>query len=101
MAKFVNEDWGSPENQLSAEEFCACSLVDLNESGKKKVESKCYLPVKKTPDGPYYLKGMASAAAYLDRTQVPEEEKRRAARKLRDLYHEAGEPVPESVRKYI
>ncbi|HPC93149.1 MAG TPA: hypothetical protein PLJ74_12990 [Myxococcota bacterium] len=86
---FTDAPWSSPESELSAEDYCAVCLIDLNE-GEEKVKGKCKLPVRSTPNGPYNKNAIRNAIARINQVQAPPEERRKAARKLRRLAAEAG-----------
>lgn len=87
---FSNEPWATPESDLEAGDFCAVCLIDTNEGGQEKVKGKCYLPVRKTPGGPYNRAALRNAAARLPQVKgVSAEEKKKAARKLVRLMREA------------
>ena len=85
---YSNESWESPESNLDANDYCAVCLVDLNERGAEKIKSRCYLPVRKTPGGPYNKAALRNAAARLPQSDIPGDEKRKAARKLVALMRE-------------
>lgn len=98
MATFSDESWENPESSLSADEFCACSLVDTNPAGQGKIKTLCKLPYKKTPDGPANRNALRNCASRIfQMTGVSPEDKRAAARKLVRLMREAGIDVGDSV----
>jgi hypothetical protein len=102
MATFSNKPWGqfSESDYRDAEHFCSSSLIDLNEPGQEKIKAKCKLPVKE-PGGAINKNALSAAAAALAGARggvdAPLEEKRKAARKLVRLYHEADMEPPESL----
>lgn len=101
---FSDRPWGSisESDYKDAEAFCEACLIDLNEPGAKKVKRLCKLPVRE-PDGTYNRNAIHTAAAVLAGARggvdAPPEAKRRAARKVRQLYGEMDEPVPEAIER--
>lgn len=96
MTNFSNEPWETPENDLSAEDFCAVCLLDLNPSGKEKLKKNCYFPVRKRPGGPVNKAALRNALARIPQADIAAEEKRKAARKAVRLAREAGIEVSEA-----
>lgn len=99
---FTNKPWSSPESDLSAEDYAKVCLIDMNQAGKDKVKNLCKLPVKSTPDGPYNVNAIHSAARALAGARgglkgVPADEKRKAARKLISLHKEIDEQAPNAI----
>lgn len=83
-----------------AESFCKACLIDLNE-GPNKTKENCKLPIYE-PNGALNINAVYAAAAALagarGGVKAPPEEKRRAARKLIQIYHEVLErPAPDSL----
>lgn len=95
---FTNTPWDSPESELSAEDYCAVCLIDMNE-GAEKIKAKCKLPVRSTPDGPYNKNAIRNAIARLNQTQAPPDERKKAARKLLRLAQEAGIETGDALRR--
>ncbi len=89
---------GAASNYPSTEAYCEACLIDMNPEGEEKVQALCHLPVKE-PNGALNRNGIHAAAARLNQTKVPPEERARAADKLRALYREIGEEPPESLAK--
>ena len=90
--EFTSAAWGSPESDLDAAAFCQCCLIDLNGDGEK-VKTNCYLPIRKSPDGPIYVNALRAAMGghgILALKGVPAEAKRKAARRLGGLARQAG-----------
>jgi hypothetical protein len=87
---FTDETWQTPESDLDTNAYCSVCIVDLNPAGQDKIKANCYLPVRKTPGGPYNRNALRNAAARLPRTQIPMAAKRAAARKLVRLMREGG-----------
>lgn len=101
---FTRVPWSNPESDLEADDFCACCLVDINESGADKIKTNCKLPVRSTPGGAYNINGMQAAYAALSGARggvkgLSAADRRRAARKLRSLYREAGLEVPDGLNR--
>ncbi len=91
---FTKESWSTPEGDLEAGDFCSVCLIDLNPAGADKVKGKCYLPVRRTPDGPYNVNALQNAAGRIFQVVgVPPDAKRTAAAKLVSLMREAGMTV--------
>jgi hypothetical protein len=88
---------GAASNYSSTDAYCSACLIDENESGQDKVQSKCHLPVK-TPDGAISRNGVHAAAARLMQTKTSPANKKAAARKLRGLYRQLKETPPESIQ---
>lgn len=99
MADFSNAPWSSPESNLSPDDFCAVSLIDLNPKGKEKVKGLCKLPVRSKPGGPVNINAVhACAGAHgIQGVDAPPDAKRAAARKLVGYYDDAGEQAPPAV----
>lgn len=101
-----DKPWGDVEKTVeaygSAEKYCRACLIDLNESGEKKVADKCKLPIRE-PGGAINRNALAAAAAALaggrGGVDAPLDEKRKAARKLIALYREADMEPPESLKQ--
>src|SRR5574341_189798 len=99
---FTNKPWSSPESDLSADDYAKVCLIDMNQPGKDKVKNLSKLPIKSTPDGPYNINAIHSAAGVIGGARgglrgVPADEKRKAARKLISLYKEMDEQAPDAV----
>jgi len=95
---FSDEAWNSPESDLEADQFCSVCLVDLNAPGETKVKTKCKLPVRNTPGGPYNKAALRNAAARIfQMSGVPPSEKKAAARKLVRLMREAQIETGDSI----
>lgn len=92
--RFTDEPWETPRSDLSAEDYCAVSLIDMNPPGAPKVKARCKLPVRKTPGGPINRNALRAAAAAImgarGGLKVPPDVKREAARKLVRLMLQAG-----------
>lgn len=100
MAEFTDLPWDTPESDLSAEDFCAVCLIDLNPQGAEKIKANCKLPVRKRPDGPVYRNALRNAAARIFQVKdVPPGVKRQAAQKLVRLMRQAEIEVGESLLK--
>ena len=95
MASFSDEAWSTPESDLSAEQFCACCLIDANTGGEK-VKSLCWLPVRKRPGGAINKAALRNAAARIFGSKAPGEKKKAAARRLVSLMGQAGIEVTSS-----
>lgn len=90
--KFTNAKWQTPESELSAEEFCAVCLIDLNPPGAKKVKEKCYWPIRRRPGGPVYIRALRNVLARAPQTKgVPRSKKEQALRKVARLLEESKE----------
>ena len=88
---FSDAPWSSPESELSEADFCAVCLIDTNSTGEPKLKKNCYLPVKRTPDGPYVKAALRNAAARLDQVQgVSADDKAKARSALARLMTQAG-----------
>jgi len=91
---FTNAAWGTPESNLSPEDYCKVCLIDENPQGQDKVKAMCHLPVRSTPGGPYNMNALRAAAAALGGARSPMKvkpaSKRSAAKKLARLMREAG-----------
>jgi hypothetical protein len=91
MTTFSDENWSSPEADLSPEDFAKCSLIDLNKPGEPKVKGKIKLPIRSTPGGPVNKAALKNAAGRIfQMTGVPADEKKKAAKTLVRLMREAG-----------
>ena len=98
MAKISDAPWdGAASNYKDTNAYCAACLIDENEAGSEKVQSKCHLPVK-TPDGAISRNGVHNAASRLMQTKTSSANKKMAARKLKRLYGELHDPVPDSIK---
>lgn len=90
---FTTASWDNPVGNLSADDYCAVCLIDLNEPGEAKIKGNCKLPVQSRPDGPYNINALRAAAAALGGARtpmsLPAEARRKAAAKLLRLMHEA------------
>jgi len=95
---FTNVPWESPESELSAEDYCAVCLIDLNESDEK-IKANCKLPVRSTPGGPYNKNAIRNAIARLSQTQAPPDARRKAARKLLQLAQEADIATGDALKR--
>ena len=96
--RFVDGPWETPRSDLSPEDYCAVCLIDLNPPGAPKVKARCKLPIRKRPGGPIYRNALRNAASRIfQMTDVPREERRRAARRLVRLMRMAGISVGESL----
>jgi len=97
-----NKPWGSisESDYRDAAAFCKASLIDLNEPGEEKVKAKCKLPVYQ-PDGALNRNAVYAATAVIlgarGGVDAPEEERRKAARKLIRLHHELDKEPPEAL----
>ena len=95
--RFEHSTWSSPASSLSAADYCAVCLVDLNEPGRPKVKAKCKLPVRRKPGAPYNTNALRAAAARLSHTDITAAQKRAAARKLVRLMRQARMSVGETM----
>jgi len=97
---FVNTAWTSPEADLSADDYCAVCLIDENE-GEEKVKGLCKLPVRATPNGPYNVNAIYAAAGAhgILGVKASPDAKRKAAKKIVNLYGEMKEEAPEGVKR--
>jgi hypothetical protein len=89
---FTDETWDAAavSASLEADEYCEVCLIDLNPAGDKKVKGSCKLPLRKSPGAPYNMAAIRNAMGRIfQMTEVPAEEKRKAARKLVQLAREA------------
>ena len=102
MATLSNKPWGSisEADYQDADAYCSACLVDMNDGSGPKTKSKCFLPIRE-PGGATNRNGVASAAAYLARTQIPAAEKAKAAKRLISIYrNDLNEDPPPSLKKY-
>lgn len=97
-----NRSWSeiSESDYETAEQFCKACLIDLNE-GKEKTKERCKLPIYE-PNGALNRHAVFAAAAALAGARggvnAPAEEKRKAARKLVNIYRRIlKEEPPESL----
>jgi hypothetical protein len=93
--KFSNEPWDAAAvaRNLEATDYCQCCLIDVNSKGVDKVKGHCYLPVRKTPDGPYNRAALRAAMGGhgIFRVKgVPAAMRKKAARRLVGLARGAG-----------
>jgi hypothetical protein len=94
----VDKPWdGSASRWPDTASYCKSCLIDENEAGQDKVQSKCHLPVKE-PNGDINKNALGAAAARLGQTKTSPANKKAAARKLRALYNQANMPVPDSLK---
>jgi hypothetical protein len=100
---FTEKSWdGSASRYRDTDEYCRACLIDVNPPGEDKTQAKCKLPIKE-PDGTYNKNALRAAAAALlgarGGVEAPQDEKRKAARKLLRLMKEAGMEAGESLRR--
>ncbi len=101
MAEFTNSPWSSPESDLDANDFCTVCLIDYNDPGGPKIKAKCKLPVRSRPGAPYNVNAIRNAMSRIfQMTDVPAEERKKAARRLVRLAREAKiEVASEALRR--
>jgi len=100
---FTDKPWnGAASKYRDTDEYCGACLIDINPPGEDKIQANCKLPIKE-PDGTYNRNALRAAAAALmgarGGVDAPQEEKRKAARKLLRLMKEAGIEAGESLRR--
>jgi len=93
--------WGQfSQSDYTDEQYQRACLIDRGGNGTAK--ERCSLPVRE-PDGTLNRNGVHAAAAALagchGGVKASPEQKRAAARKLVSLYHEIGDPVPDSITR--
>ena len=99
----TDKPWdGSAARFKDAAEYCRACLVNENTGPSENwTKDKCHLPVRE-PGGAVNVNGLHAAAAALagarGGVKIPPAEKAKAARKLRGLYRQAGEDIPDSLR---
>lgn len=96
---FSNRPWSDfGESDYTLEQWHRACLIHLHD-GTPTSKAQCKLPVRE-PDGTLNRNAIYAAAAALAGARAPldapAEQKRRAARKLIELYREMGEIAPES-----
>ncbi len=100
---FVSGKWdGAASNYKTTEDYCNACAIDMNPTGKPKVQAMCKLPLK-TPDGDYSTRALTSAQGVLlgamGGIDAPMAEKTKAARKIVSLMKQAKlEPNPGLVK---
>ena len=107
MAKVSDKRWGSisESDYEDAKDYCSACLIDLNPRGEEKRKENCKLPVREPKKmGGSVNRGAVHAAARIlagarGGVDAPDDEKRKAARKLVHLYRDLEEEPPESLRK--
>ena len=107
MAGISDRDWSetSESDYANADEYCDACLIDLNPAGEEKKKDRCKLPVRepKSLGGKLNRNAVHAAAVVLAGgrrgVDAPRGEKRKAARKLVELYRELDEDPPDSIRK--
>lgn len=108
MAKVSTRPWSdiTEADYEDAVEFCEASLINLNEGPRDEwKKSNCKLPVyePKKMGRALNRNAVIAAAAVLagarGGVKAPPEEKRKAARKLLQLYRELEMEPPESLRR--
>lgn len=98
---FTNAPWSNPTD-LETEAYCEVCLVDLNEPGETKVESKCKLPIRSRPGAPININALRAVFGALVGARggvqgLSPELRRQVARKVRLHYREAGLEVPDKL----
>ncbi len=107
MARISERDWSEirESDYENADDYCAACLIDLNAKGEEKTKERCKLPVREPRSfgGKLNRNAAHAAAAVLAGgrrgVDAPANEKRKAARKLVDLYRELDEDPPDALRK--
>jgi hypothetical protein len=102
LADVSNKRWGSirEADYEDANDYCAACLVDLNAHDEEKKKENCKLPVREPKKmGGRLNRGAVHAAVRMlagarGGVDVPQAEKRKAARKLVRLYRDLGEDHP-------
>ena len=95
---------GSASRWPDAASYAESCLVNMNTGPRAEwTKDKCHLPVRE-PGGAYNRAALGAAAAALaggrgGGVQIPPAEKKKAARKLRDLYRRFQLDVPDSLQK--
>ena len=93
---------GSASNYKDTDAYCQACLIDENEAGQDKVQSKCKLPVY-SPSGALNSNAVHAAAAALAGARggvsSSPQSKKAAAKKLIRLYGELKETPPDSLKK--
>jgi len=90
QASYTAAPWSTPKSNLSAEDYCAVTLIDDNEPDKPKIKALCHLPVRSQPGGPLNKHALQNAAARLTQTKARSSSLAGARKKLIDLLHQAG-----------
>lgn len=93
--KFSNEPWDAAavSRNLEAGAYCRVCLIDANSKGEDKIKSNCYLPMRKTPGGPYNRAALRAAMGGhgIFRVKgVSSALRKKAARRLVGLARKAG-----------
>jgi len=95
--EFDRSAWEDPAPNLTAEQYAAVSLIDLNPPGAAKIKSKCKLPIRKTPGSPPNIHAVESAARLIGRVDAPADQIARAARILVRLLRADGQEPSDSL----
>jgi hypothetical protein len=95
---FTNAPWSNP-TELDTDDYCEVCLVDQNEPGETKVEAKCKLPIRSSPDAPINTNALRAVFGALRGARggvqgLSPQERKAVARKVRSYYREAGLEVP-------
>jgi hypothetical protein len=95
---FVDSPWdGSASRFPDTASYCKSCLIDENEPGQDKVQAKCSLPVSE-PNGDVNVNALSAAAGRLGQTKASPASKKKAARKLLNLYRQAKKDVPDTLK---
>lgn len=85
-----NKPWsGAASNYKDTAAYCAACLIDDNEPGQPKVQSKCHLPIKE-PGGDINAAAVRNAMARLNQVQSSPAKKAKAKARLMALRKQAG-----------
>lgn len=103
---FTNSSWdGAASNYPDTPSYCRACLINLNPEGsdpKDWTQDNCKLPVR-TPSGDYNINAIHAAASALaggrGGVKAPPETKAAAARKIKSLYGQMKEDVPDSLKR--
>lgn len=98
----TNKPWdGSASKYTDTAAYCAACLIDTNDPGGDKVQSKCKLPVKE-PNGDVNANAVHAAVAALaggrGGVDASPADKKAAARALVRYYGQMKEDVPPSLK---
>lgn len=103
MTTFTDAPWnGAASNYSSTEAYCSACLIDQNDAGEKKVQSKCKLPYR-TPSGAVSKGSLRTISGVLQGSMggvdASPDEKRAAAKKIIPLMKEAKIDIGDGLYK--
>lgn len=107
MPAISDRKWSeiAESDYADADDYCGACLIDLNPKAEERTKERCKLPVyePRKLGGSLNRNAVHAAAAVLaggrGGVDAPQEEQRKAARKLVRLYRELGEEPPDALRK--